>query len=171
MLRINNNRNKFIIKESIFFLFLLVIFSISIFFCPEIYENVWCKSSVYLLGIIVLYSYYCMLFRWKVIALSSEGILEELYKITQKHPYKVKNIVSWQNVKRVHLIKKHCYGKIQPCSVMIEYVNAKRQIDFYNIKTDGMYFFNYKGQEYDSRLVDYLNELSSKYSFKIMYEE
>lgn len=170
MLKINNNRNKSIVTVSIGFFVLLVILYISVVYYPEIYKNVLCRVSAYSLGILVLYSYYKLLFRWKIISLSSDSIEEEYYSIFKKDPYKVKRIVSWQKVRCVHLIKYRRMGKPQPCHVRVKYLNDKGQLDYYTIHTDGLYFMNYKGQEYDSRLVDCLNEICKTHSFKIEYE-
>lgn len=159
--------------ESISLLVYLISLRYSFLYCPEIFEDslgIWCKLLVVFLGIISIYSFYKLLFRWKVTTLSSDCIEEEYYCIFRKEPYKVKRIVSWKKVKTVTLRKLSRMKKALPCLIIVDFFNDKGHLDWCRIDTQGLYFFDFKGQEYDARVVDCLNEIKKKYSFKIKYD-
>lgn len=170
MLKFNDKRIKVLVQELICLLFILVVFVYGGIYFPKVYEDVKIKVSIYILGVIFVYEFYMLLFRWKIITLSSECIQEEYYSILQKKPYRIKRITSWEKVKCVYLIKQSKMWQPLPCMVMVEFLNDRGQRDSYSIDTAGLYYYNYKGQQYDSRVVDYLNKINTMHSFKILFE-
>lgn len=171
ILKINNRRKKVIVADLIasFIIFVFAFFSISAL--SEIYAySLWCVVVWCIIGFFMFFSFYKKLFRWKIIIITLEGVHEEYYSILQKNPYKITRILSWRKVKNVCLIKRKINWKNQPCAVNINYFNDKGQGDSYCIDTASLYFFDYKGLEYDPIVVDCLNEINKTYTFKIVYE-